>query len=298
MANIYRQALIEKVLKPLYNLYFNLRYGSGTDFMEEEWDNLIILDACRYDDFKAINEIEGELESRISMATDSPGFIRTNFNGKDLSDTVYVTANPHVGKIDDGVFHAVIDSPLNDFSDELGTVPPEKVTEAALDVMERFPDKRIVIHYMQPHDPPIGEGGREIRDSVDLTGWSPDRSEEKDHRLMNLLAEGEVDLEEAREAYRENLEIVLGEVKRLLEEIDGKSVVTADHGEMFGESPYPLLGKLYEHWKKPRTLELCKVPWFIVENGKKRKINAEEPLNSMNTEAGEIKDKLESLGYK
>jgi hypothetical protein len=297
MPNIYEEPLKEKILKPLYNLYFDLRYGSGTDFMEEDWDNLIILDACRYDDFEQENSLEGDLEHRISEASDSPEFIRTNFNGKDLTDTVYVTANPHLEKIDDEVFHAVIDEPLDDFSEELGTVPPEKVTEAAIDAAKRFPDKKLVIHYMQPHDPPIGEKGREMREKVEIEGWNPDRSEDKNLRMMNLLSQGKIEPETAREAYRENLRIVLGEVESLLDEMDGKTVVTADHGEMFGESPYPLLGELYEHWKKPRTIELCRVPWLVVENGDRRMVEKDKPVELRSTDEEDVKDRLEKLGY-
>ncbi|MFB6242338.1 MAG: hypothetical protein ABEJ36_06085 [Candidatus Nanosalina sp.] len=298
MPDIYRESLREKILKPFYNLYFDLRYGAGTDFMEEDWDNLVLLDACRYDDFREENTLEGELDSRISRATDSPGFIRANFNGKDLTDTVYVTANPHVGKVDEGVFHAVVDEPLKEFSDELGTVPPEKVTEAAIKAGKEYPDKKLVIHYMQPHDPPIGEEGRKIREEAGMEGWRPDRSEDKGRRMMNLLAKGKIGKEEAREAYRENLRIVLGEVEKLLEQLDGKTVVTADHGEMFGESPYPFLGRMYEHWKRPKTLELCRVPWMVVENGDRREIRAGEPEDRRITSEDEIRDKLERLGYK
>jgi len=37
------------------------------------------------------------------------------------------------------------------------------------------------------------------------------------------------------EAYNENLDIVLTEIEALLDELDGKSVITADHGNLVGE---------------------------------------------------------------
>lgn len=39
--------------------------------MREEWDYLIILDACRYDYFAAIweNYFDGELEKRVSLGS-------------------------------------------------------------------------------------------------------------------------------------------------------------------------------------------------------------------------------------
>ncbi|MFB6292343.1 MAG: hypothetical protein ABEI58_03025 [Candidatus Nanohaloarchaea archaeon] len=295
MENIYQAALWEKVLTSLYDRFFYILYGRGDDFMEEAWDNLVILDACRFDDFRRENFLEGELESRISPATDSPGFIEKTFNGRELHDTVYVTANPHVYRVEDGVFHAIIDEPLKEFDPELGTVPPEKVTEAALEANDEFPDKRLIIHYMQPHDPPIGDKAGEIRESIELGGWRPDQEEDREKRLMNALARGDIEPETAREAYRENLRIVLGEVETLLEKIDGRTVVTADHGEMFGEY-YPLLGSLYEHWKKPRTVELCKVPWFKA-GGKMRTTTAEKPVRGATVDEEDIKQQMKKLGY-
>ena len=35
--------------------------------MKEDWDNLVILDACRYDMFKKLNTINGKLEYKISI---------------------------------------------------------------------------------------------------------------------------------------------------------------------------------------------------------------------------------------
>jgi hypothetical protein len=40
-----------------------------------------------------------------------------------------------------------------DWDDETGTVRAETRTNAALEAAERFPHKRLVVHYMQPHYP-------------------------------------------------------------------------------------------------------------------------------------------------
>jgi len=52
-----------------------------------------------------------------------------------------------------------------------------------------------------------------------------------------MLERDEVALEEIREAYRLNLEIVLKEVRRLLTILSGRVVATSDHGESLGEDP-------------------------------------------------------------
>jgi hypothetical protein len=61
-------------------LYYNNLYThKGSSVTEEEWDNLIILDGCRYDLFESVNSISGDLESRTSAGTESAQFLRKNY---------------------------------------------------------------------------------------------------------------------------------------------------------------------------------------------------------------------------
>ena len=264
--------------------------------MSEDWDNLIILDACRFDDFQRLVNISGTLESRISKGTDSVKFIRNNFCGRELHDTVYVTANPHVRIIDDNMFHDVIDDPLSKWDESLRCVTPQSVTDSVTEYYHKYPNKRFIIHYMQPHDPPIGPTAKEIRNKVNISG--PNISDQNSGtRMMSAVADGRISPELARKAYRENLRIVLDEVSGLFNKLEGKTVITADHGEMFGENPYPLLGSLYEHFHHPCTLELCKVPWFVIDTGDRRRIDAEAPENIDRVEDMEAEKQLEALGY-
>jgi len=50
--------------------------------MQRDWDNLIILDACRYDYFKEYNEISGDLEPVVSKASHSLQFMEKIFQEK------------------------------------------------------------------------------------------------------------------------------------------------------------------------------------------------------------------------
>lgn len=288
------------ILKYGYNSIFKLKYGFGTDVMSEDWDTLVLLDACRHDDFKQINDIPGDLQSRISKGVDSAEFIRKNFVGNDFHDTVYVTANPHVNSIPNNTFHKIISDPLKNWDTELQCVPPEAVTEAAIAAHQDFPNKRIIVHYMQPHDPPLGTTADQIRERFDIGGPVSEQQERDGDRIMELVAHGEVDEDLAREAYRETLDIVISDVRHLLQEISGKVVISSDHGEMFGESPYRFLGKLYEHYNNPRTIELCKVPWFvIVDDSERRDITSEVPREqSREMDDLDIERQLEALGYK
>jgi hypothetical protein len=267
-----------RLLVPLYSRLFDLRHGSGVDVMAEDWDTLVLLDACRFDDFERENTLDGELERRLSQGVDSPSFIAANFAGRTLHDCVYVSANPHVREIDPDTFHAVVAEPLATYSPADGCVRPEAVTDAAVRAHERFPNKRLVVHYMQPHDPPIGPTARDLESEIDLGGWAWSGVDAAGERLLPAVEAGVVDPDVAREAYRENLRIVLDEVESLLAELDGKTVVSADHGEMFGERPYRLLGPLYEHWQNPRTVELCTVPWLVVDGDERRRIVSDPPI--------------------
>lgn len=286
------------LIKWLVNFAFTVRFGEGTDVMSQDWDTLIILDACRFDDFEQYNHIPGDLDYVISQGVDSPEFIQRNFLDKQFPDTVYVTANPHVHLIGDDVFHNIISDPISNWNHELNCVEPSDVATAAIHAHERYPNKRIIVHFMQPHDPPLGETGMELRSKYKISG-----PQSTDNRIMQLVAEEVISEQKARKAYRETLSIVLNEVDDMLSSIDGKVVVTSDHGEMFGKDPYPLLGKLYEHYRNPRTVELCRVPWLIVDSCSERRdiisgSTESEAESASVTKDSRVVEQLESLGYK
>lgn len=290
------------VLRPFYNLVFRIQMGRGVDVMDEDWDTLILLDACRYDDFRQVNKLGGNLSWRVSQGADSIQFIKRNFCGRKLHDTVYVTANPHVNLLDDDVFHAVIDDPVAEWDEEYRCVQPEAVTSTAIDAHQSFPEKRLIVHYMQPHDPPLGPTAKELREEFSLGGISDGEDEsrsagEDSHvRIMSAVMEGKISPERARQAYRETIKVVLDQVESLIQELDGKTVISSDHGEMFGES-YPLLGELYEHYRHPRTPELCEVPWLVIEDDR-REIVSDQPIQPTKTSDVDIEGQLNSLGYK
>ncbi|MFB6182582.1 MAG: hypothetical protein ABEI78_00815, partial [Candidatus Nanohaloarchaea archaeon] len=68
---------------------------SPESIFDRDWDNLIVLDACRQDLYEEVN---GETESRISAGSSTKDFIKDNFSEGELSDIVYITANPHFHK--------------------------------------------------------------------------------------------------------------------------------------------------------------------------------------------------------
>lgn len=259
--------------------------------VDRDWDNLILLDACRYDTFVNHNPFDGEVERSVSNASHTTDFLENNLTG-DQFDTVYVTASPQVTKYESR-FQDVIHVWKDSWDDELRTVLPGDVTEAANDALERYPNKKLVIHYMQPHYPFIGSTGRNLETHATFTGGL----REREHlSIWELLSSGKVGTERVRKAYRENLEIVLEEVENLVEQIGGKTVLSSDHGNLFGERVSPLPIKLYGHPPKIPAENLITVPLVELPYENRRAIQAGKNKESKRDHA-DVKSRLEDLGY-
>lgn len=111
--------------------------GDRMDVMAEDWTNLIILDACRYDMFedelKDNSWMDFEVEKRRSPASESRQFMRASWVRKELHDTIYVTANPHAETtIPDGTFHDVMPLYSEEWVDEYETVHPAIVAREGI----------------------------------------------------------------------------------------------------------------------------------------------------------------------
>jgi len=63
--------LFARGLNRLFHRRGGLRseHTAGIDTFDEDWDTLILLDACRYDMFKSNSQLEGSLSSRISKGS-------------------------------------------------------------------------------------------------------------------------------------------------------------------------------------------------------------------------------------
>lgn len=263
-------------------------HSEGTNVMAEDWDTLILLDACRYDMFAEEQDntvwLNGKLESRRSLGTDSSEFIQHNFSGEKLHDTVYVTANPYSAALDKDTFHKVISLIDSEWDDDLGTVHPDVVLEAAIQAHTDYPDKRIIVHFMQPHGPFLTEFGKLIsKELAHCRGlWAPEPS---------------VSRRDLKRAYRENLQYVLPRVETLLTEIEGRAVISADHGELLGERQWPIPVRGYEHKRNLYLPVLQKVPWCIFDSGPRRKTVSEKPATETAVNQGVAEERLEALGY-
>lgn len=273
---------------------------AGDPIINRDWDNLLILDGCRYDLYQSLSQeqglIDGQLKRTLSAGSESWEFMEANFADRKLHDIVYVTANPHATTLADDTFHAVVNLLDEGWDQEFQTVLPETVVEAAKQTHRDYPQKRLIIHFMQPHFPFIGKEGQRI-EQKGLT-MHLNEYENTHQQVWSQLRYGWVDLDQVWHAYRENLEIVLRHVKSLLEELSGKSVITSDHGNLIGERTWPLPARGYGHPPGLQVPQLLTVPWHIIESGERRTIVSEPPESIDQLDEKTVEQRLKSLGYR
>lgn len=281
-------------LREFNRLYYRRLYTreyneTGVDIFAEDWDNLVLLDACRYDLFEAEHDLPGRLESRHSRGSSTVEFLTANFRARDLTDVVYVTANPQLYRHPSisPSLHAELDVwREKGWNEEYRTVLPETLTEYALETTNEYPNKRLLVHYIQPHYPFIGPTGRKHFDLDSLAFWKQVRN-----------SEISVSREILWEAYRENLQLALPHVRDLVDRLQGKSVVTADHGQAIGERVWPVPIRCYGHPEGVYIDSLVKVPWLVDDRGERKTIEKSEAHTVDHVDEDVVSSRLEQLGY-
>lgn len=131
----------------------------------EDWNTLIILDACRYDFFEKVyrDYIDGKLEKRISPASHTVEWLEKSFPHK--YDVTYISANPFINsfgiplnklsrsktswKATDHILK-IIDVWQFGWDESLNTVHPNTVNAA---YFANRSNKKTIVHYLQPHTP-------------------------------------------------------------------------------------------------------------------------------------------------
>lgn len=261
----------------------------GVDVVAEDWDLLVVLDACRYDTLAARvdgsgDPLPGDLQRRRSRGSHTVEFLWGNFANRRLHDVVYVTANVQPYVFREGLdLHAVEHAWVDGFDEQERTVPAATMTDAALAAAEQYPDKRLVVHYIQPHYP--------FPDAPDF-----------DYGTMafwDAVAAGEVDAtaEQLRTWYEANLDGALPEVRRLLDGVAGRAVVTADHGNAFGERVGPVPVREWGHPWGIYAEPLVTVPWLVREGDGRREVVAERPQEESTYDEELAREQLRALGY-
>lgn len=231
--------------------------------VEEEWRNLIILDACRYDIFEQVNWISGELEIRETIANfyNTVNWIDRNFLNREemeLSNIIYFSASPNA------LYHKFIKKgeriwESDENISEHGVVLPDKMGKRILEYLPKYlkDGLRFIYHFLQPHFPFINEDvDSPLRVKKEMWGSSKFVINEYGKRHG---------WEKVKKAYTENLRSVVRVVENLIFKLpDGKTVISSDHGERLGE------GNIFGHdideeitQEEHKVLRL--IPWFIVD---------------------------------
>jgi len=285
------------------------------EMFESDWDLLIILDGCRYDEFEKhySSYFRGELEKRRSKGSTSCEWAAKTFTGH--HDLTYFSANPFINDIDlplseiekGGAYEYnwqpneyisnIIDVWDFAWNDEIGTVEPGEMNRVVLDNIEEVErSERTIVHYLQPHTPFVDRGrGRIVggiresflkakygsgADEGILSGLTKriapfieDSIGDREYYLMlgyllGLQPRCVLDIirdgfrETIQEYHQENLKLVMEKAQELAREFDGKIVITADHGDAFGEEG------VWAHPIETHIPALVEVPWFEVESAK------------------------------
>jgi len=318
------ERLLKKPLHVPQRVWFSLEHET-TNVMERDWDNILVLDACRYDTLATLDPFDTTVRRTVSKASQSGEFCEKYFSGRQFHDTVYVTANPYGAQVDSDVFHDTIPTFDNGTAadgeraivDDLGeNWAPDLVADTALDAHERYPNKRLVVHFMQPHAPYYGETARQLRNQLKDDGlcfWAWDEQVEKidmqrdDTTVSHLLEaaqEGYITPDDLKTVYIENLAFVVDYARDLCDELGGKTAITSDHGEMLGERKRSLptrkghLKNYIGHERGVYTMELREVPWVTVERGQRRSVTEEPPVTQADIDETALDDQLQALGYK
>lgn len=242
--------------KAILHIAMRHKPHEGINVIEEDWDNLIVLDACRFDAFEEVNTISGNLESKISAGTTTVQWLNENFT-EYYEDLAYLSTVDFIGsgtgkdfnyqrkRFDaDEHFHT-IEKIIEDGGIEEGKhTHPKETTDRAIEFAKKHSDERKIIHYSQPHLPFVTN---EVVDEEPLRFY------------RQYLRKGHT-WEEIKQEYRNSLKLTLKEVERLVQNLEGKTVITADHGEAHGE--YGVKDHPHSIYIEP----LVKVPWLEVDN--------------------------------
>lgn len=315
------------VIRNLYAIYVfsflaaTKSYQVGSNIYEQDWDLLIILDACRVD---ALNTVSAEydfitsVEQTTSLGSTSKEWLVNTFiqeYTEEIQQTSYISGNGWINLI----FREEVDwllwsstqqswlrkvewiSPLvrrdtvdqtaferlESFSylgEKHGYKPQplaEDITNRAIWVGRNQEWNRMIVHYMQPHAPYFGQ----VVPGDDLT--------EYEQNPFDALRSG-TPKHVVWDAYLNNLRYVLDEVEILLENIDAETVaITADHGELFGE------WGVYGHPVGMLHPALRRVPWVetsATDNRTRVPTDVPEPYSETEL-TRDTEEHLKDLGY-
>lgn len=298
----------------------------GIDFLEQEWDVLVLLDTCRYDVFCEVADVYPYIESvdsvnscashsrewthktlmepktgkfdRVSSLVDNPDDNERYpelFRTKDLPGLAYVTWNHFSRILSEDRFHTLDEVWKYAWDDNRKVVEPEGLTNSAIDVWRNNNPERMIVHYMQPHTPYRKQiEGMKSR-SGDIESWDEmwqNNGMGNNMSPLTMIQRGHLSREEVWGMYVDNLHWVMQDLERLFNNLDADDVIiSADHGEAFGE-----LG-CYGHRPYTPTRSVKQVPWASVDSSDEMTVQPDVTRSTQKVGDGTVKRRLEDLGY-
>lgn len=246
---------------------------------ETDWDLLIILDAARYDILRQI--ADAVISKEISPASSTPEFLQAAEKRNIFSDCFYLSANPQVNRHEVGAGTVKHTSHLWD--ERLQTIPPAPLYNEAAELVRN--GDTVVAHSVQPHYPHICKIDGDIEPVPG--GFHPSETDIQLHDVIQgYLTNRNYPLSDACISYEACLRFAWSEAQSIAQSLrrEGYStVVTADHGEAFGEYGF------VEHPVGVSIPPLRRVPW-VEFNPNKNQPNM--------TGENSVNNQLQALGYK
>jgi hypothetical protein len=244
--------------------------------INNDWDILIILDACRAGVLKSV--ANWPVETVVSPASCTPEWI-SEMESYGILDNKIVSANPQYEKLDVDV-ESYYDTHWND---QLSTVLPEPVLNRVNKLADD--DMKVIAHLQQPHWPYVAKFGESWKLAYSELGpWDSVKGEIE--AVQVAMARGHIDLNKARQAYLASVKSIWSTLVPYVNQWTDQSlttVITADHGETFGQFRDM---KFYEHPCKCHISPLTNVPWIKI--GPDRAGNGPEST---------VQNRLKALGY-
>ena len=246
-----------------------------------DWDILLVLDACRAD---ALREVaHWPIETVTSPASCTPEWLGECVSTGVLDAATVVSGNAQYAKVTDELGATVERYWERHWNDELSTVLPEPILDRVTEIADADAGPAVG-HLQQPHWPYVAKLDGSWRLAYDDLGPWADSDGEIDS-LQVAMARGHVDVEAASDAYSAAVWSVWDAIAPYLREwLDAgyTTVVTADHGEVFGRAREL---RLYEHPCGCHVAPLVEVPW--VEFRPRTATDAAES----------VEGRLKALGY-
>lgn len=259
-------------------------FNYGTPIYESDWNLLLILDACRYD---LIQQVQQEfdfltnIQKERSCGSSSKEWFEKNFSDdyiEEMRQTAMITGNPFSAEVlDPENFEYLNEVWRNVWDDSLQTIPPRPITDRLIAYMRNRDTPRVIAHYMQPHAPFI--------DHPELTPGDFERD------IWREILRGRRSKGDIWAAYRDNLRIVLDDVRLVLSNVDAERVIiTADHGNAVGE------WGIYGHPERIPFSAVREIPWAKTEAKNSESYQPDIHLTTDSIET-DIESRLADLGY-